>query len=74
VKLIKEITCVIRGHAYKPHQFFSAWSCRMRCTRCGRSWALNSCEQIMLLWSDEFEQFYIDRGHQIHPLPTEATC
>ena len=74
MRMIKKITCAIRGHEYKPHQFFSAWSCRVRCTRCGGSWALNVSERIILPWSSEFEQFYTEHGHAIHPLPTEATC
>lgn len=68
MRLIRKLTCFVRGHDARVHQQITPWSRRIVCDRCGGDWGRNDDVRITLPWSDELEQFYTDRGYVIKPL------
>jgi len=64
-RFFQKIKCFLGKHKYIVTQEFSAYSRRIACPCCRRSWAMNDDSRSVLDWDKDFENTYKVLGHEI---------
>ena len=60
-----KIVCLLLGHRYYVVQNFSAYSRRIACERCKKSFGMNDQVQAVIPWCEDLSEMYFELfGHK----------